>query len=45
MFNWDWPLIGLAGVLSGDKVRPGKPILNRLGLRAVLTYERKEPQP
>lgn len=33
-----------AGYLSrlgnGEKVRPGKVFLNRMGLRAVLTYER-----
>ena len=30
---------------SGEKARPSKPILRKMGLRAVLTYERLRAQP
>lgn len=30
----------LSRLASGEKVRPGKPILRRLGLRQITTYER-----
>lgn len=33
----------LSRLYSGKKVRPGKEILRKLGLRAVLTYESTEP--